>query len=43
MKTKRMLQPKYKLSGGPVFTFSLLGEEIRPCGPHQFRHCFSPM
>jgi len=25
LKTKRILKPKYKLSGGPVFTFSLPG------------------
>jgi len=35
--TKRMLKPKYKLSGRPVFAFSLPGP-IRPSVPRQLRH-----
>jgi len=30
LKTKRILKPKYKLSGDPVFTFSLPGKAIHP-------------
>jgi len=33
LKTKRILKPKYKLSGGAVFTFSLPGGAIRPSAP----------
>jgi len=39
LKTKTMLKPKYKLSGGSVFIFNLpIGEEIRPSAPCQLRH-----
>jgi len=33
LKTKRMLKPKYKLSGRPVFTFSLPGENFPTLPP----------
>jgi len=31
-------KPKYKLSGGPGFTFSLTGGAIRPSAPLKLRH-----
>jgi len=35
LKTKRILKPKYKLSGGLVFTFSWPAESNRPSSlPH---------
>jgi len=45
MKTKRILKPKYKLSGRPVFTVSLPvgGGAIRPSGSPQFCLSFSPV
>jgi len=33
MKIKRMLKPKYKLSGRPVFAFSLTGGQFVPLSP----------
>jgi len=30
LKNKKILKPKYELSGGPIFTFSLPGGVIRP-------------
>ena len=39
LKTKRILTPKYTLSGYPVFTFSLQVGAIRPSAPRQLRHC----
>jgi len=32
LKAKRILKPKYKLSGGPSFRFSLQKRTIRPSG-----------
>jgi len=37
LKTKRLLKPKCKLSGSPVFTFSLPGRTIHPS--RQLRRC----
>jgi len=37
LKTKTMLKPKYKLSGRPVFTFSMPGANSPLC-PRQLRH-----
>jgi len=33
LKTKRILKPKYKLSGEQVFTFSLPGGQFVPLAP----------
>jgi len=39
LKVKRTLKPKYKLSEGPVFTFSLPGDRFTLCPlPCQLRH-----
>jgi len=38
LKSKRILKPKYKPSGGPVFTFSLPGGAIHPSDPGQLRN-----
>jgi len=37
LKAKSILKPKYKLSGGPVFTFSWPGESVRTPAPRQLR------
>jgi len=38
-KIKKILKSKYKLSGCPVFTFSLPGREFAPLTPRQLCHC----
>ena len=37
LKAKRTLKPKYKLSGGTVFTFTLPGGRFAPMYPRQLR------
>jgi len=37
-KGKRILKPKYELSGGPIFTYSLPGGTICLSAPRQLRH-----
>ena len=39
LKNKRILKPIYKLSGAPVFIFSLPGRKFAPLLPRQLRHC----
>ena len=39
LQTTTILKPKYKLSGGLIFTFSLpRGGGVRPSAPCQLRH-----
>jgi len=40
LKNKRILEPKYKLSSGPVFTFSLLGGRFAPLVSFQLNPAF---
>jgi len=39
LKNKRILKPKYKLSGCSVFTVSLPGGRFDPLSQRQLRHC----
>ena len=38
LKTKRIIKPKYRLSGGSVFTFSLARGTIHPLSPRQLSY-----